>query len=396
MVAALTAQGKSFEQEIKNPFASTALAQAILAQDASFGQPKDELAVLRQRFPAKSDVTIGDVVGTVREIFAKGGEMPLTLIVLDEVQQFIGTTNVQRAMDVQEIAERFCSAFQGRLLLVGTGQRALTETSILQRLIARFPVSVSLSDADVENVVRKVVLAKRADKLGELRQCLTKNQGEIDRHLYGRRLGPVAKDQQWHKADYPLLPVRRRLWEKVLRAVDTTGPAAQLRNQLTTVFEAAIASRMAAEETLHSRGNPTSAEGVEARKSIESKLHDANIGEKGITAILGEVLAEAKVFQGGGAETSASRWPNWSRKARRIPSCACSRNSAWPTIPVGARSSLAPAPARPTRWKRRRSCSNQRPRACNFPPRPSRTRRNWMRGSARCGRRLSQNSRTAR
>ncbi len=242
VVAALTAQGKSLDQEIKNPFASTALAQAILAQDASFGQPKDVLAVLRQQFPAKSDVTIGDVVATVREIFAKGGEMPLTLIVLDEVQQFIGTTNVQRAMDVQEIAERFCSAFQGRLLLVGTGQQALTETSILQRLIARFPVSVSLSDADVENVVRKVVLAKRADKLGELRQCLAKNQGEIDRQLKGTRLGPATEDQNWLDADYPLLPVRRRLWEKVLRAVDTTGTAAQLRNQLTTVFEAARAT----------------------------------------------------------------------------------------------------------------------------------------------------------
>ncbi|MGA2555303.1 MAG: hypothetical protein ABSG04_03430 [Verrucomicrobiota bacterium] len=242
VIAALKAQGKSFEQEITNPFGSTALAQAILAQDSSLGQPKDVLAILRQQFPVNANVTIADVVATVREVFSKGGEMPLTLIVLDEVQQFIGQTNVQRAMDVQEIVEKFCSAFKGRLLLVGTGQQALTDTSILQRLIARFPISVSLSDADVENVVRKVVLAKRADKLGDLRQCLAKNQGEIDRHLKGTRLGPTSEDHNWQEADYPLVPVRRRLWEKVLRAVDTTGTAAQLRNQLTTVFEAARAT----------------------------------------------------------------------------------------------------------------------------------------------------------
>jgi hypothetical protein len=242
VTAALKAQGTSFEKEITNPFASTALAQAILAQDSSFGQPNDVLAVLRQQFPVNANVTIGDVVATVRQIFSKGGEMPLTLIVLDEVQQFIGQTNVQRAMDIQEIVEKFCSAFKGRVLLVGTGQQALTDTTILQRLIARFPVSVSLSDADVENVVREVVLAKRADKLDELRQCLAKNQGEIDRHLKGTRLGPTSDDLKWQEADYPLLPVRRRLWEKVLRAVDTTGTAAQLRNQLTTVFEATRAT----------------------------------------------------------------------------------------------------------------------------------------------------------
>src|SRR5690606_30142584 len=43
-------------------------------------------------------------------------------------------------------------------------------------------------------------------------------------------------------ADYPLLPVRRRFWEKVLRIVDTTGTASQLRNQLKVIHEAAQAT----------------------------------------------------------------------------------------------------------------------------------------------------------
>ena len=43
---------------------------------------------------------------------------------------------------------------------------------------------------------------------------------------------------RWYVADYPLLPVRRRFWEKVFRAVDQAGTAAQLRNQLTVVYEA--------------------------------------------------------------------------------------------------------------------------------------------------------------
>ncbi|MEN1479452.1 hypothetical protein AAIH16_38425, partial [Pseudomonas aeruginosa] len=43
-------------------------------------------------------------------------------------------------------------------------------------------------------------------------------------------------------ADYPLLPVRRRFWEKVLRIVDTTGTVSQLRNQLKVIHEAAKAT----------------------------------------------------------------------------------------------------------------------------------------------------------
>ncbi len=39
-------------------------------------------------------------------------------------------------------------------------------------------------------------------------------------------------------ADYPLLPTRRRFWEKVLRNTDHSGTKAQLRSQLQIVFEA--------------------------------------------------------------------------------------------------------------------------------------------------------------
>ena len=39
-------------------------------------------------------------------------------------------------------------------------------------------------------------------------------------------------------ADYPLLPVRRRLWERLLRVIDSAGTAGQLRTQLKIVHEA--------------------------------------------------------------------------------------------------------------------------------------------------------------
>ena len=40
------------------------------------------------------------------------------------------------------------------------------------------------------------------------------------------------------RGDWPLLPVRRRFWERVLRAVDKAGTGAQLRTQLWIVYDA--------------------------------------------------------------------------------------------------------------------------------------------------------------
>ena len=40
-------------------------------------------------------------------------------------------------------------------------------------------------------------------------------------------------------ADYPLLPTRRRFWERTLRAIDKAGKAGVLRTRLKIVHEAA-------------------------------------------------------------------------------------------------------------------------------------------------------------
>lgn len=50
-----------------------------------------------------------------------------TLIVLDEVQQFIGDSG-DRAYSIQEVVESCCKHSGGRLLFVGTGQTAMSGT----------------------------------------------------------------------------------------------------------------------------------------------------------------------------------------------------------------------------------------------------------------------------
>ena len=163
--------------------------------------------------------------------------MPCTVIVLDEVQQYIGD-GTNRSYVVQDLVETCSKRFGDRLLFVGTGQTALSGTPALQRLQGRFRVNVELSDQDVETVIRRVVLAKREDRVNDVQAALEASAGEIDRHLTGSRISPRGEDKQVLVEDYPLLPVRRRFWEHTLRAVDRAGTAGQLRTQLRMVYDA--------------------------------------------------------------------------------------------------------------------------------------------------------------
>jgi len=63
-------------------------------------------------------------------------------------------------------------------------------------------------------------------------------QGELARQLQNTRFATTADDDTFLVADYPLVPTRRRFWEKVLRNTDHSGTKAQLRSQLQIVFEA--------------------------------------------------------------------------------------------------------------------------------------------------------------
>ena len=186
---------------------------------------------LENQFREVDDVSSAEMVQTIERTLSGNGEFPLTLIVLDEVQQFIGTDN-QRAMDIQEAVETCSKSFDGKLLFVGTGQTGISGTKDLKKIEGRFTLRVELSDADVDYVIRQVILAKKPGSSSALQDVFQRNRGEISRHLAGSALQHTREDEAVFAQDYPLLPTRRRLWENLLRAVDLSGTDSQLRNQL--------------------------------------------------------------------------------------------------------------------------------------------------------------------
>ncbi len=240
---AVEGAGKDLHLELRNMFVSPLLAQALIDAGATFGTTRADVSpALQTQFKLVDDISNDDLLDTFEQVLRLAstteGKLPLALVVLDELQQYINDDN-DRALKVQELVEACSSRFDSQVLIVATGQAALTANPTLQKLIDRFSVTVALSDTDVETVVRKVVLRKKPDSVAAIEAALAKVSGEIDRQLGGTRLEAKAADKAILVSDYPLLPTRRRFWERALRAIDKAGKAGVLRTQLKIVHEAA-------------------------------------------------------------------------------------------------------------------------------------------------------------
>lgn len=230
--------GHDWEEELDNFYVASGLFEALaLEMPDKFPDAQAVSTTLNNQFRPVTDVTNTEMIQAINKVLTKDGKFPLTLIVLDEIQQYIGESS-QRSIDVQEMVETCSKDFSGKLLFIGTGQTGVTGTSNLARLQGRFTVRVELSDTDVDAVVRKVVLAKQPTAVDAINRVFQNNSGEVTRHLAQSTIGTKQDDPNFYTDDYPILPVRRRFWEVALRVLDQTGTDSQLRNQLSMVHKA--------------------------------------------------------------------------------------------------------------------------------------------------------------
>ena len=149
--ASVESAGKDFQSELHDLYVSPILAQALLGADPAFAPDlKQARAALRAQFPVVEDVSTEDFIRIIRQVISINGEIPCTVLVLDEVQLFIGDS-AKRSSDVQEVTEAISKQLDSRVLLIGAGQTALAgSVPLLQRLRDRFTIPVELSDSDVE------------------------------------------------------------------------------------------------------------------------------------------------------------------------------------------------------------------------------------------------------
>jgi hypothetical protein len=234
----IKSQGKDPLQEIDRLYTSKALHEAYLELYPHHGTVANIGKALQAQYPAKvENIHVDEMIDVIRRAIGRAGKLPCTLIVLDEIQQFINN-NADVANEVQEVIEACQKRLDGMVTIVGTGQSALSDTPALQRIMGRFPLKNHLKDNDVDKVVRTVVLQKAPGQKQVLKKLLDDGSGEITRMLNDTKIATLPEDQGDYAPDFPLLPVRRRFWKHVLHHTDSTGTTAQMRTQLRVTHEA--------------------------------------------------------------------------------------------------------------------------------------------------------------
>jgi len=249
--AQVEAQGKELYREIMNLYVSPVLAKSVQIAYPELGtSPSAVLSAVRAQFPQMDEIDDHQFLSTMDDVLHlqtnKPGKRPCTLLLLDELQQTIGDS-AENTLRVQNIVEACSARFGSQVLFVATGQAALEAGTQISKLQDRFTVRVMLEDKDVTRVVREGVLRKAPSRVNALQTVLETASGEIDRHLISSKIGATHADKRDLTPDYPVLPTRRRFWDRVLRAVDSAGTSGQLRNQLRLTHEA---NRRVAEKSL--------------------------------------------------------------------------------------------------------------------------------------------------
>ncbi len=241
------AAGKDWFKELGDLHVSPVIARALIQVDPDFAvDEKAARQVLIRQFPQRNtDITTAEFVAAAKNALSPDATLPLTILVLDEVQQYINE-DTDRAAAITELAEALQTQFDSRVMLVGAGQSALSAgTHSLMWLRDRFRIAVELTDADVEAVTRRVLLQKKPTVRPDIEATFEAHAGEIARHLQGTKMGSRSDDRKYRVEDYPLLPVRRRFWEACFQAADAPGTHSQLRSQLRILHDSlhAIANR---------------------------------------------------------------------------------------------------------------------------------------------------------
>src|SRR5690606_20187001 len=84
--------GKDFNRELTDLYASPLIRRALTACDPGLGDEREVRELLRLQFPNKTDISTEEFVSLAREALQipGKGQLPLTVIVLDEIQHYIG------------------------------------------------------------------------------------------------------------------------------------------------------------------------------------------------------------------------------------------------------------------------------------------------------------------
>ena len=198
------------------------------------------------------DLSIEKFVSLVKEYCEKKGPNHHVIFLVDEIGQYIAD-DTQLMLNLQTIVEDLGTACKGKAWVIVTSQEDIdsitkTKGNDFSKIQGRFDTRLSLSASNVDEVIRKRVLAKNETATQTL-SLLYEQKESIIKNLITFTTDIADKKLYTDKTDfadcYPFIPYQFNLLGQVLTAVRTYGASGkhlsdQSRSMLALFQESAI------------------------------------------------------------------------------------------------------------------------------------------------------------
>ncbi len=202
-------------------------------------------------------LTVDHFARCVRDYLKGKGEDHRIVFLIDEVGQFIGD-DVHMMLNLQTITEQLGTVCGGRAWIVVTSQEDIDATlggvitskaHDFSKIQGRFRTRLSLSSANVDEVIQKRLLAKREVVKEHLKKEYVAGGDILRNHLTFRDAGmtmATPDNEEDFTLNYPVIPYQFKLLQKIFESIRKAGATgmhlARGERSLLDAFQVAIQS----------------------------------------------------------------------------------------------------------------------------------------------------------
>lgn len=176
------------------------------------------------------DLSIEKFVSLVKQYCDKKGPKHHVVFLVDEIGQYIAE-DAKLMLNLQTIVEDLGTACQGRAWVIVTSQQDIDSITKIKgndfsKIQGRFDTRLSLSSANVDEVIRKRILAKNETAKQTLRLLYDKNEAIIKNLINftaDTSYKELYENRDEFEAVYPFIPYQFNLLGQVLTSIRTHG-----------------------------------------------------------------------------------------------------------------------------------------------------------------------------
>jgi hypothetical protein len=228
--------------------------QVVEALSKALGQSPESCAKWVDSADSEFSLTVENFCKWVREYLDKRGAGHRLIFLVDEVGQFIGQ-DTHLMLNLQTITEELGTLCKGRAWVVVTSQEDIDavlgelntgRANDFSKIQGRFKTRLSLSSANVDEVIQARLLAKVDAAKPELSELFEKKGDILKNQLTFRDIGTTFKsyeDADDFVANYPFAPYQFRLLQRIFESIRKAGATglhlAQGERSLLDAFQSA-------------------------------------------------------------------------------------------------------------------------------------------------------------